>query len=142
MESSESSFQPEESLRALELREMLEEEHYLQTLRVQRERIEEFVQDAKKKEALAADLKTQLEEAHQALAGQQRLQLEVTRLTTELKAQETANEEVREAMKRQLEDYQASLTQLQQVVAVERDERSQEIRELRDKLTRASATQD
>ena len=87
MESSESSFQPEESLRALELREMLEEEHYLQTLRVQRERIEEFVQDAKKKEALAADLKTQLEEAHQALAGQQRLQLEVTRLTTELKAQ-------------------------------------------------------
>jgi len=117
--------------RALELKEMEEEEKYIQMLRLQREKIESFKQQVQNKDLKIKQLQEELNHSSVQKQNTHRLAGENEKLQEELKAKELENEELRESMRKQVEEYEYSLYELNQVVLKEREDKNKEIKQLK-----------
>ncbi|CAG9323762.1 unnamed protein product [Blepharisma stoltei] len=120
-----------DSVRTLEIREMQEEEKYIQGLRQQREKIEAFSRDLDKKVKKIRELEEEIKNLKGSKGEIQRMAGQINKLTEELRNKEEENEELKQAMRKQVEEYEYSLNELQSVVMKERDDRSKEIRNLK-----------
>lgn len=132
---SKQSYEEFNSIKALEFREMQEEEKYIQGLRMQREKIEQFIKEVAKKDKRIKELEAQLYESKMQTGERDRMALEISRLQNELNNKDYENEELRQGMRKQMEEYEYSLQELHQVMLREREDKAKEIRNLKAQLS-------
>lgn len=117
-----------EAIHALELREMEEEEKYLDCLRTQREKIEGFKLEAQNKDARASELSAEIEKIRSLNRG---LEESLQNALDKIKAQETATLDVKHSKKTLQSEYEATMCELQELSIKEREGKSREINQLK-----------
>lgn len=123
-----------DSVRALELHEMREEEKYLQALKNQMEKFEIFKQEMRKKEQKIEELQIMLKEAQILNSKSKETESENQILKHQLECKEKENHELRQKIRKQVEEYESSLKEVQTIVYKEREERNADIKALKKKL--------
>ena len=114
--------------------EIQEEEKYIQNIRQQRLKIEQFKNDVQKKDKKIKSLEEEREELRQEFNSYKKMAGNYQMLNENLKLKEAENENLREKMKKQVDEYEYSLHELQGVAARETEEKNKEIRRLLEKL--------
>lgn len=123
-----------DSIRALELQEMQEEEKYIQALRSQREKIEVFRNEVLKKDQKIKELEKSLKQFKYSPQKVIEIEAEAKQLNLELQEKERENSELRQKVRKQVEEYENSLKEVQMIVFKEREEKNLEIKILRKKV--------
>jgi hypothetical protein len=91
-----------DSIRESELREMQEEERYIQALRQQREKIESLRREMAKKDAALANFSEELQAKHKDRAETQRLSAALQQSQVQLTEKDTELKDLRSSIKRQV----------------------------------------
>ena len=121
-------------MNSFEMLEIQEEEKYIQNIRQQRLKIEQFKNDVQKKDKKIKSLEEEREELRQEFNSYKKMAGNYQMLNENLKLKEAENENLREKMKKQVDEYEYSLHELQGVAARETEEKNKEIRRLLEKL--------
>ena len=109
-----------EAIRSLELREMEEEERYLECLKLQRDKIENFKKEVAKKDAMIQDLKDALGQK----TDPKPLHDKLAAVANKLKAKDTELAEAKAHSKKTIQEYEQALEELQDLVTKEREEKT------------------
>jgi hypothetical protein len=123
-----------DSITALEIQEMQEEEKYIQALRNQREKVELFRNEVIKKDLKIKELENLLKENKQSSQKIKEFEEEIKYLAKENREKDQENYDLRQKMRKQVEDYENSLKEVQLIVFREREERNNEIKALKKKV--------
>lgn len=115
-----------DSIREVELREMQEEERYIQALRQQREKIESLRREMAKKDAALAQLSEELQTKTKDRGETQRLTAALQQAQNQLADKDTELRELRLSVKRQVQDYETALADMRQSLMKERNDRKNE----------------
>ena len=105
-----------DSVRALEIQEMQEEEKYIQALRSQREKIEIFRNEVLKKDQKIKELEKSLKQFKYSPQKVIEIEAEAKQLNLELQEKERENSELRQKVRKQVEEYENSLKEVQMIV--------------------------
>mmetsp|Transcript_3503 Transcript_3503/g.3255 ORF Transcript_3503/g.3255 Transcript_3503/m.3255 type:complete len:215 (-) Transcript_3503:620-1264(-) len=123
-----------DSIRAIEMREMQEEERYIQGLKMQREKIEQFRREVLKKDQRILELEEEIRNSRGKRSEIGNLEKQIYDLSEQIKDRDRENDEIRESMRKQAEEYERSLREMQMVVMKERDDKNKEIKALREQF--------
>ena len=115
-----------DSIRETELREMQEEERYIQALRVQREKIETLRREMAKRDQLLQQLNEELHDSHKDKSETQKLTAALQLSQTQLFEKDNELKEIRGSIKRQVQEYEANIAELRQALMKERNDRKNE----------------
>lgn len=115
-----------DSIRESELREMQEEERYIQALRQQREKIESLRREMAKKDAALANFSEELQSKHKDRAETQRLSAALQQSQVQLTEKDTELRDLRSSIKRQVQEYETTVAELRQTLMKERNDRKNE----------------
>jgi hypothetical protein len=129
-----------DSIRALELQEMQEEEKYIQALRNQREKVELFKNEVIKKDLKIRELEKILKEFKYTPQKIKEIDDELKFLNRELQEKEQENYDLRQKIRKQVEEYESSLKEVQLIVFREREEKNSEIKTLKKDLLTKKTT--
>lgn len=117
-----------DSIREVELREMQEEERYIQALRQQREKIEALRREMAKKDAALAQLSEELQSKQKDRTETQRLAATLQQSQALLADKEAELRDLRASVKRQVQEYETSVAELRQALFKERNDRKNEVK--------------
>ena len=117
-----------DSVRESELREMQEEERYIQALRQQREKIEALRREMAKKDAALAQLSEELQAKQKDRTETQRLTAALQQSQTLLADKDAELRDLRASVKRQVQEYETSVAELRQALLKERNDRKNEVK--------------
>jgi len=117
-----------DSVRESELREMQEEERYIQALRQQREKIEALRREMAKKDAALAQLSEELQVKQKDRTETQRLTAALQQSQTLLADKDAELRDLRASVKRQVQEYETSVAELRQALLKERNDRKNEVK--------------
>ena len=126
-----------DSLKMLEIYELQEEEKYLFSLKLQRDKIEEFRSELLNKSARITNLEAELANWQKKKLELEKSTLEVVYLTKELKEKELEISKIKTSLNTQANEYEASILELNQVVLKERQEKALEIEKYKAELLSA-----
>lgn len=127
------------SISSLDMLEMQEEEKYINNLRQQRLKIEQFQKEVSKKDIKIHDMELEIQQLKLSLTNLNKQADEYSALALEVKAKDEENYSLRNQIKKQVEDYDYSLKELQAAALKEREEKLKEIRSLTARLNQKSA---
>lgn len=128
-----------DSVRVLEMKELEEEEKYLQALKAQMEKFELFRQEIMKKDQKIEELQNLVKEMTQNASKLKSVEVQNSNLVSALEAKEKENFELRQKVRKQVEEYESSLKEVQMIVLKEREEKNNEIRALKRKVAEGGA---
>ena len=118
----------------LESMEIEEEEKHLKILRLQRNKLESLQQDMKAREMRIKELEDMVAELQQGLQDSTTFRNDLQSMIDELREREEDNASLRKQLKKQVEEYEHSLYEIQNFKSHEIEEKSQEIKYLKQKL--------
>jgi exonuclease SbcC len=123
-----------DSVRALEMQELREEEKYIQALKIQMEKFEAFRIEIGKKDQKIDELQKVVKDLMNSASKVKSLESENAFLASSLETKEKENFELRQKVRKQVEEYENSLKDVQTIVLKEREEKNLEIKSLRRKI--------
>jgi chromosome segregation ATPase len=122
------------SVHSFEILEMQEEEKYIQNIRHQRLKIEQFKNEVAKKDKKIGELEQEIYSIKQNYGNYKKMAGNYQNLADEIKLKEEENISLRSQLKKQVDDYEHSLKELQAAAIKEREEKNKEIRAIKMKL--------
>jgi chromosome segregation ATPase len=125
---------PYDVIRALELKELQEEERYINELRVQRERIEALRNEMMRKDTALHELEQELTRSRMNEVEVKRLQSQLTQLQTVVKQKDEALSELKATIRIKVQEYNSALLDTKQSVTRDREAVSKEVRQLQANL--------
>ena len=118
----------------LESLEIEEEEKHLNILRLQRNKLESLQQDMKSREGRIKELEDLVKDLQQGLQDSTTFRNDLQSMVEELQEREEDNTSLKNQLKKQVEEYEHSLLEIQNFASRELEEKSQEIKFLKQKL--------
>ena len=118
----------------LESLEIEEEEKHLNILRLQRNKLESLQQDMKSREVRIKELEDMVADLQQGLQDSTTFRNDMQSMIDELREREEDNISLKNQLKKQVEEYEHSLYEIQNFQSHEIEEKSQEIKHLKQKL--------
>lgn len=128
-------------IRAVELKEIQEDEKYIQMLATQREKLVKFKDQFFEQEKVIKELRKEAKNLEETKFLAKQHQEEIEKLTEDTRMKDFEIEELRSAMKQQINDYNNSLKELQILANNERQENDRKIRDLNEKHEAAKSAQ-
>lgn len=119
---------------SFEILEMQEEEKYIQNIRQQRMKIEQFKSEVLKKDKKIKALEEEILKMRQEFHTYKKISGTYQEMNEKVKITELENENLREKMKKQVEEYEFSLCELQSLAQKDSEDKGKEIRNLKGKL--------